>query len=226
MTTPDEPKIDMEPGDEVSKAILDKFGVKNPEDLDEIARKHKSRVFYDRRHEEKVEQLQQKVDELQTQLQDREDREDFGNITDPTIKSLKREIRDLREAQTQIIMRYSVTDEDREMEPFIAEAREKYPEIAKSVKDPLRRLDAYREIARSLRSAAETSANTGADKHRRDSATRVGLTAGGAPVSARASSSDEDLLAKFKTELANAKNMAEKDAVKAKYEKKYPHLFT
>jgi hypothetical protein len=226
MTTPDDLRIDMEPGDDVSKTVLDKLGVKSQDELAEIVEKHKRRDFYDKRHEDKANQLQVRVDELTEQLRQREEKEDFSDIADPTVKSLKREIKELRDSYTDLVMRSVVTDEDRELEPFIAEAKKSYPEIATSIKSPLRRLDAYREIARSLRSATETSANAGAKEHRRDSATRVGLTTGSAPVSARASTSDADILKKFRDDLAAAKHATEKEAVKRKYESKYPHLFS
>jgi len=214
----------MDAGEEVPKAILDQFGVKNAEELSELAQKHRSRVFFERRDNDRADKMQAKIDELETQLNEKQEREEFGDITDPHVKALKREIRELRLTQQEMLSRAFITDEDRELNSYLEEAQRKYPEISRTYKDPLKRLDVYREIARSLRSATETEKAAG-NKPRKDGAAHVGLTTGSAPVSSRASTSDEDALGRFKRDLAVAKTQIEKDAVKQKYEAKYPHLF-
>lgn len=220
MTLPDDPKIDMDAGEDVPRAVLEQFGVKNADELAELAQKHRSRVFFERRSDERLEKMQVRIEELEMQLTEKQEHEDFGDISDPHVKALKREIRELRDTVSQVL----ITDEDRELDPYLETARKKYPEIARTYKDPLKRLDVYREIARSLRSATETEKGAG-NKPRKDGAEHVGLTTGSAPVSSRASTSDDDVLGRFKRDLAAAKTTTEKDAVKKKYEAKYPHLF-
>lgn len=210
---------------DVPESVLKRFGAKTPEELEEIAEKHRSRTFFDRRQSDKIDALQAQIADLTSQLEEREVDEDFGGASDETTKRLMREVRKLKQQQSTILGQMARTPEDDELEPWLNEARQKYPEIVKSIPDPLRRLDAYRRLARSLKSEAETGAN--ADGSRRQSdASHAMLSGSGAPVSTRSGSptNPEEIQAKFSKDLKAAKTKKEKEAVYEKYHARYPEV--
>lgn len=213
--------LDEGQGDSV-ESVLKKFGVKSVDELDGIAEKHRSRKFFDIRQDDKLEKLAAKVSELESELATKRAEEEFGSGLSPESKMLARELAALKDQQASMMAKFVRTKEDDELEHYYDGITEEYPELRK-IADPMRRIEAYRRIARSLKAEAETGANSG--KRRTSDASHAALAGGGAPVSTRSGPEDEGvILEKFKTELGRAKTKRDKEAVYDKYRAKYPGI--
>lgn len=206
-----------ESGDSAVDTALAKAGVDSVEELAELALKQKNRDGYDSRQSHKIRELQEQI----AALEERQQQDDLGigEESDETTKRMARELRELNHTVTSLAVQVLKKPGDDDLAPFMDQALEQYPEFKKT-KDPVRRMDAYRRIARDLKAEADGGSDqiTGRDID----TTSAHLTGGGSPVSRREGISEEEALAKYEQELAAASKGGQ-EAIHAKYRSKYPH---
>lgn len=195
---------------------LSELGVGSVDELKTIVAKQKNRDGFDRRKAEQMEELQRKVEELET----RGIEDDLGvepNSNEVT-KRMARQILVLQRQIGTLTDRVVASPEDEELQEYMTQAEHDNPEIAK-ITDPIRRKTLLRRIARDLK--AETEGSSGRNKGRSKDTSAAHLSGGGSPVSQRSNISEEQALERYQNERAAA-SAAEKEAVDARYRAKYP----
>jgi hypothetical protein len=160
--------------------------------------------------------LEDKVEALETAKEDQE----YGvtDGTDVAVKKLRGEIKALREQVTDLTHRVAVTPEDRQLEPWLEKAKDRHPELMDLYKNPVKRLDAYRDIALGLRAAEEANS-----KPRSGPATgsKAQFTSGSGVVTRRADSEEAEL-DKFQKQLRAAKTREEREKLADDWAARHP----
>ena len=207
-------------------ALLEKAGLRDVDELVDLAEKARKRDGYDRRQASKVRELEDKIAELQ----EKREADDWGftETPDPMMKRLVSEIKVLRSEMETMADRYVKSPQDEELDPYMQKALERFSDALSGEKYPNRieRLEAIRTMAKGLRSEElESKSDTGRarseDTRREINAGRAYLTGGGPPVSSR-SRSDEQEYQDFRKKMRGAKTQSERETLADAWATKHP----
>lgn len=208
--------VDIETGDKSPEELAESMGFGSVGEMAETARKHKNREGYDRRKDDQIEKLNTRILELETKKEEEELALD-GDESE-SAKRMAREIINLKRTVNSLASKTLTEEGDEELQPYFAQAKRENPELM-TIKDPARRLQTMRRIARDLKAENDKSAppeTAGVD------ASTAHLSGGSTPVTRRGSVTEDQALERYEKELGAAKTKTELDAISAKYRKKYP----
>lgn len=185
-----------------------------PEDttaeLNELRRKADAfdRVDRERNHAFK---LLRKLEAKIEQDEEAKQNSDFGmDSADQATRRLYGEIKSLRDQVGSLLERQVASPEDEALEPYLERARNDAPELM-SIKDPIRRVEAYRRLARAYRVEDNNKADDGRSR-KSDAAYRAQLTQGGSGGNTRSRDEDREL-ADFQKKMRAAKTQVERDSL-------------
>jgi hypothetical protein len=204
-----------ESGDGSLEATAKEAGFDNPEALVAAAKRSKARDAYDGRQSKQIRELTTRIDELETTKHESD--LGIGEDADETSKRLAREIRELKSTVTTLTTKMATTPEDQELGEYFDQVLTEYPEV-KDVRDPIRRMEMARRLARQLKAETEEPAT---QKGRRG-ASEAHLTGGDTPVSRRTTLDEDQAMTRYQRDLAKAKGDAAKEEVNAKYRALFP----
>jgi len=205
-----------ESGDVSLETTAQDLGFDTVDAMVAAAKKSKAHDAYDGRQSKRMRELEAQVAELQERKHEAD--LGIGDDADEVSRRLAREIRELQSTVTTLTRKLAASPEDEELEPFYQNVLTEYPEV-KQVKDPIRRMEMARRLARQLKTESE---KPDTPKGGRD-VSGAHLTGGDSPVSRRSSLSEEQELARYERERAEAGNEAAKQKVDAKYRAKFPN---
>ena len=190
------------------------LGFNNADAMVAAAKRSKAQDAYDGRDSKRIREMQAEITELKTKKHEVD--LGIGDDADETSKRLAREILDLKSTVSTLTTRLATTPEDKELEPFYDQVLTDFPEV-KDVKDPIRRMNMARRLARQLKTEQENPDASGGG----GDVSVAHLTGGDSPVSHRTRLNEEQALARYRSELASVKGPA-KDAINAKYRALFP----
>lgn len=205
---------DVESGDVSLESTAKELGFDNVEAMLAAAKKSKAHDAYEGRQSKRIRELEAKLEDLETKKYESD--LGLGDGADETSKRLAREIRELKSTVATLTRQIATTPEDKELEQYYDQVLTDYPEV-KQVKDPIRRMEMARRLARQLKSESETPAASGG----RD-ASGAHLTGGDTPVSRRSNLSEEQALERYQRERGKARTEGQKQSVDEKYRALYP----
>ena len=206
---------DVESGEFSLENKAQELGFDNVDAMLAAAKKSKARDAYDGREQRRVRELEAEIAELRAKKQEAD--LGIGDDADETSRRLARELLDVKSTLSALTTKILSSPEDEELEPYMQKVLTDYPEV-KTVKDPARRIDMARRLARQLKSESD-----GPDTKKGDrDISGTHLTGGDVPVTRRSQIDEDKAMARYRSELAQVKSY-DKEKVHAKYRAKYPH---
>jgi len=199
----------MEALEKGERTPAEELGVK---DLDEAKRL----IDAGRKEHNRSGYLERRMEELEEKLEDRREDEEEERFSDPGVKKISQEMRQLRKMVSGLVRQND--PEISKLEPYFGEVRKDHPGLW-DLKDGPTRLAAVRSLAAQLYSKDHPDEGKSPPKEESTVDPRVHRQVGGASVmTAGGSEPDEGKLAKL---LADAKGDAEKADIMDAWSRKY-----
>ena len=199
------------PNTQGDRTPLEELGVK---DLDEAKRF----IALGRKEHNQSGFLTRRLEELEAKMEDRHEDEDNDQLTDPGMKKLHGEIRQLRKVVSDVVRR---TDPEIEkLEPYFDQVRDAHPSVFRDLKDGPTRLAVVRTMAADLYAKEHPEEGKGAPPGGLDQVDpRVHRETGGVSVQTVGGSEPDDR--KLQKMLSEAKTDDEKSAIMDDWSQKH-----